>query len=193
MTDALRLGRVELRPGFIVIAAVGCLFAPSLLLAYFLAAAALHELGHVAALTLLGGRVERLRLAALGMELECDRSRLSYPKELAVYLAGPLASAVAGVAAAWLGRALAAEPLYIFAGASLLLGAFNLLPARNLDGGGALRVLSLMVFDREVLALKVLHVLTAAALAAFGLWATTRGAFNAGLLWVALWMLVGKK
>ena len=190
---ALRLGRLELRPGFIVITALGCLFAPGLLFIQFLAAAALHEAAHAAVSALCGGRVERVTLGALGMEMRCESWRLSYRAELAVLAAGPLMNAAAGAACAFAARALACEPLYVFSGVNILLAAFNLLPARGLDGGGMLRVLSLMVFDREVAALRVIHILTAVSLAALGLWAAAHGGFNAAMLWIALWLLGGSR
>lgn len=194
MTDgALRLGRLELRAGFIVVAAAGMLFAPGGLIVTFLAAAVLHELGHIAVLYALGGRVERVRVSAIGAEIVCRKERLSYKRELAVYLAGPIASAAVGVVCAFAARALASDPLYIFAGANVLLGAFNLLPCRGLDGGGALRIASLMAFDREVAALDWLHYAVGAALMILGLWAAANGGFNLALVWIAVWILIGRK
>ena len=83
-----------------------------------LSAAALHELGHLAALRLLGGAVTALRISVFGAEL-------------AAVLAGPLTNLLAGLALARLGYPAAA-------GAHLVLCAFNLLPVRPLDGGRAL-------------------------------------------------------
>lgn len=194
MTDgALQLGRLELRAGFIVVAAAGMLFAPGGLVVCFLAAAALHELGHIAVLYALGGRVERICVSAIGAEIVCRKERLNYKRELAVCLAGTVASAAVGVGCAFLARALASDPLYIFSGANILLGAFNLLPARGLDGGGALRIASLMAFDREVMALDLLHYAVGAALVILGLWAAANGGFNLALVWIAVWVLMSRK
>lgn len=62
-----------------------------------LAGCALHELGHLAAIWGLGGSVRRLRLTAVGAEIQMERP-MSYPGELAAALAGPAAN----LAAAWL-------------------------------------------------------------------------------------------
>lgn len=96
-----------------------------------LSAAALHELGHLAALRLLGGAVTALRISVFGAELAAEGGRLSYGRELAAVLAGPLTNLLAGLALARLGYPAAA-------GAHLVLCAFNLLPVRPLDGGRAL-------------------------------------------------------
>ena len=99
-----------------------------------LSAAALHELGHLAALRLLGGAVTALRISVFGAELAAEGGRLSYGRELAAVLAGPLTNLLAGLALARLGYPAAA-------GAHLVLCAFNLLPVRPLDGGRALELL----------------------------------------------------
>lgn len=96
-----------------------------------LAAAALHELGHWAALRLLGAEIRGLRIGILGAVLETDSTRLSYGRELVVLLAGPGANLLGALMLAALGAETAA-------GAQLVLGGFNLLPVRPLDGGRAL-------------------------------------------------------
>ena len=105
------------------------------LTALVLSAAALHELGHLTALKLLGGRVTALRLSVFGAEMRVDGAGLSYGKELAAVLAGPLTNLLAGLVLAWCGCPAAA-------GAHLVLCAFNLLPVRPLDGGRALHSLT---------------------------------------------------
>lgn len=119
-------------PGFWLLMAAVWLVDPTVLL-WTLPAAALHELGHLAALWLVGGRVTCLRLSALGAELRLD-GPLSYRRELPVALAGPMVSIAAALLAAGLHG-------YLFAGLSLALGLFNLLPVYPLDGGRAFRAL----------------------------------------------------
>ena len=104
-------------------------------LALLLGAAALHEAGHCLALRLCGVPIRGIRLGVLGAVLEADCSRLSYGRELACVLAGPAANLLCALVLSAVGTPPAA------AGAHLVLGAFNLLPIRPLDGGRALYLL----------------------------------------------------
>ena len=126
-------GRITVTPGFLFLMA-WCNYADQQgLLLPALAGCALHELGHLAAIWGLGGSVRRLRLTAVGAEIQLERP-MSYPGELAAALAGPAAN----LAAAWL--CCRAEGGALFAGLNLALGCFNLLPVGRLDGGRALHV-----------------------------------------------------
>lgn len=123
--------RAEVSGGFLLLTAWFALANGGAMLGTVLSAAALHELGHLAALYIAGGRARRLRLTVFGASLETDAAHLSYPAELAVTLAGPAMNLLccAGLSAAGAWTA---------AGAHLALGAFNLLPVRPLDGGRAI-------------------------------------------------------
>lgn len=102
------------------------------LLLTVLAAAGLHECGHYAVLRLLGTRVVSMRVGVFGAEMKASGA-LSYAGELAAVLAGPAANLAAGLLLAGAG-----EPWTAAAGAQVVLGLFNLLPVRPLDGGRAL-------------------------------------------------------
>lgn len=125
---------IRVSGGFWLLAAWFALVNGWELLGTVLGAAALHEGGHLAALYLLGGRAEGLRITVFGAALETDAARLSYPAETAVVLAGPAVNLLCGLALASLGA-------WTAAGAHLSLCAFNLLPVRPLDGGHALELL----------------------------------------------------
>lgn len=124
--------RLRVTPGFWLTAALIWALEPGLLIPAALAAGC-HELGHCAALRLLGNGLGRLRLGAAGAELT-PRRPLSYAAELPVALAGPAASLLC---AYWAAR----HGVFLFAGLSLALGLFNLLPIAPLDGGRALQCL----------------------------------------------------
>ena len=124
---------VEITPGFaLLMAGLFYLDEGAGLLPWALLACAVHELGHLAAASALGGRVERLGLSAVGAELRFAYPRpLSYGRENLVLLAGPAANLLL----AWLAFAVGAQVLAVF---SVWLGAFNLLPIPPMDGGALL-------------------------------------------------------
>lgn len=165
-----------------------CILALSLLffadsegvLFWFLLAAAAHEMGHWAALRLAGGTLVQLRLTAVGAVM---RYRLgdSPLRRAGIALAGPCASFLAAWGAAKCG-------VYGFAGASALLGAFNLLPIQPLDGGTAAACL----LARVPAAARVLSLACAAALLCAGLWCFARG-YGAALAAMGAFLLYTQK
>lgn len=99
-----------------------------------LPAVLLHEAGHLLALRLLGRRVRGVALELTGLRIEC--AGLSDERgEILAAAAGPAAGLVWAWAAAKLGAVLESRTLLLSADLSLLLSAFNLLPAPPLDGG----------------------------------------------------------
>lgn len=134
-------GKVSVGWGFGALILVAVLAGAGPVLPMVLAAAAAHELGHLAALGAFGARVGRIRLTAFGAEISADTRRLSYPREIFCTLAGPLVNLVLAVVLARLTGALT------LAGANLLLGCFNLLPVPALDGGRALDLMVSWLWD----------------------------------------------
>lgn len=107
-----------------------CGWRPALLV---LGAAAFHELGHILALRYFRVNIRRIRIRAAGAVLETEGT-MGYGQELAAVLAGPLANLLAAFLLGWAGEPTAS-------GANAVLGFFNLLPIRPLDGGSALYLL----------------------------------------------------
>lgn len=97
-----------------------------------LAAAFLHEAGHVAAAWGWSVPVRSLRLDLFGARLELG-GLTGYAAELAVAAGGPLVSLVGAALAYPLGGA--EEGAALFSAVSLGLGLLNLLPVAGLDGG----------------------------------------------------------
>lgn len=98
-----------------------------------LAAALIHELGHITAAVLLGVRLRFCRTGISGILLLYDFSIVSHAKEAAVCIAGP----AAGLAVFFI--CYATGQVSFFAGASAALSFFNLLPISFLDGGCTVR------------------------------------------------------
>ena len=98
-----------------------------------LAFAALHELGHLAAMAAFRVRPSKICLTAAGMRIERPPGlRVSFTREIAIAFAGPAVSlALAGAL-----RLLPLPPEFFYV--NLGFGLFNLLPVRQLDGGRAL-------------------------------------------------------
>lgn len=97
-------------------------------------AALLHELGHLAALRLVGTDVEEMCFTLFGAEIRADTRYLSYGRDIFCTLAGPAVNILAAVILARSARD------YLLAGANLLQGVFNLLPLTGLDGARALHL-----------------------------------------------------
>ena len=106
-----------------------------------LAAAGIHELGHLAAIRLLGAEIRGIRLAVGGMVIDYNGSRLSYFGDMVTALAGPAASILAAVFFSLVARSQPLDGLFYFTGLNLLLGLFNLVPVLPLDGGRAVLAL----------------------------------------------------
>ena len=130
--------RLEVSPGFCLLAAWFALANGWKPLVTVLGAAVVHEAGHWLVLRRQGAAVTCFRLSVLGAAMETDSGRLSYGGELAAVLAGPAANLLAALALTAPGR----DEFLAAAGANVVLCIFNLLPVRPLDGGRALFLLS---------------------------------------------------
>lgn len=103
-----------------------------------LLAALLHELGHMAAAALCKVPLRELKLGIFGASLTLDGALCSYKKEIFLAAAGPAVN-IFTVALMLPHHRTLSEPLALFFTASAFLGALNLLPVADFDGG---RILS---------------------------------------------------
>lgn len=101
-------------------------------------AAAVHELCHLLALSLLGIRVFGINIGGRGAVLQTDS--LSDRDELICAMAGPLGSFLLLLFAKWLPR---------IALCGLFQGLYNLLPVGNLDGGRVVHSLANLVCRKK--------------------------------------------
>jgi len=131
----LKMGKIRVGPETALLLAASLLvLTPGEALAVLLAAA-LHEAGHLAAVALCGGKVDSVRAGAGGLEITYGGGSRSYLSDALCAAAGPGAGILAAAAASAAEKWLAAPGAGFFAGASLALSLFNLLPASVLDGG----------------------------------------------------------
>lgn len=133
------------------------------------AAIAIHELGHLAALKLLGHDVRTLKAELGGMCISYygDGEPMA---DIIAAAAGPLAGGIYALAASHAFIATGESWLAVSGGISLVLSGFNLLPVMPLDGGRILSAVFALLFG-EVKAGKAVRItgtLCAAVLFAWG-------------------------
>lgn len=126
----MQMRRLHIGADFLLMAAALYYFGGGMLLGAVLLADSVHELGHIAALHLIGQPIRRIRLGGGGAVLEYDGS-YSVRRELFVAAMGP----AGGLLVALVGAAVGTPFAQYTAAAALLTTGFNLLPALPLDGG----------------------------------------------------------
>lgn len=162
-------------------------------IAALLLAASAHELGHIAALLLLGLRITGFRAELRGLCIEYAGYAGRGAEALAA-AAGPAAGLLLWALLSTLSRACGGAWLELTAGLSLLLSVFNLLPALPLDGGRVFLSLACAAFgDAAGRRLsEAVGLLTGVALTLLGLWAAWRG-MGLALAAAALWLLLYRR
>lgn len=137
----IHLSRLKLHftPGFFILLLNLC-FVPPWMLLQLLAAALLHEAAHCLFLTVYKVPIQSFHLTAFGLEITAPLLHLSYPQELLTLAAGPAVNFFCSLISAALQH-------YFFAGISLMLCLFNLLPIVPLDGGRILECLLCWLWD----------------------------------------------
>ena len=125
--------------GFFPVAALMLLLFPVRFLVGVLLAALIHELGHLLALKIAGGRVLSIRLRSFGARIEA--APMSPGRTALCALAGPAAGAL---------TIFAYKTFPELALAGLVQTVFNLLPVYPLDGGRALRNICCKIRDFRI-------------------------------------------
>ena len=100
-------------------------------------AASVHELGHIIAIKMFGGKIRSLRFDASGLCMSYFGLD-STAKELISLIMGPVFGLALAYVSSYYGNSYNNDFLRETAGVSLIFSAFNLLPALPLDGGRAL-------------------------------------------------------
>lgn len=136
----MRLGRLELSGGALLVIALLFYLDRDGMMLWFAISCGLHELGHGCAIHLLGGKIRKLRVSCVGVELQLSQAEpLSAGQMCLAALAGPTVNFLLCAVGRALARRGAGAELYLFAALNLGLGSFNLLPVNGLDGGWAVR------------------------------------------------------
>ncbi|NMA25629.1 MAG: hypothetical protein GX936_08185 [Clostridiales bacterium] len=161
----------------------------TLILALF--AAAVHEAGHYGALKLFRGRIRELKLELLGFRMFSD-SPMSYRAEIITAAAGPAASLILAVAAAFAGRYLYCQQCYVLSGISLMFCFLNTLPSLPLDGGKVVYAVTASSFglDMAERITCILSCVVTLALLSTGMMLLLKTGYNFTLLLAALWLLL---
>lgn len=183
----MRRGKVEITPGFLLLAAWLNLLDRQMIFPLAMAACLIHEMGHLAVLAAWGKEIRRIRITAAGAEIRTT-GEMSYGTELLAILAGP---AVNLLAALFLCRIPGGETA---AGLNLTLAAFNLLPCRNLDGGRALSCLLHMTLGagRGELVFDIICRTLSTAFGAAGFFLAVF-AENLTLMLVSVWLIISER
>ena len=160
--------RIDIRPGGVLMLALLYFFGDLRILTALLGSITVHELGHALALRIFGARVRRIRVDVTGLCMDYHGLRLTGGEEFISAAAGPLMGAMAAWGASFLGNWYGNDFLLLFAGASLALTAFNLIPAKPLDGWRMLRAVAPQTAETA-------GVLAASATLFVGLWCMKTG------------------
>ena len=120
--------KTEVFLDFWFFAFIGIFLLMGLDMVMIMSAALIHELGHIVATTLLGGRIERLTTFGLAINMQASFDRIgTFRRDFLAVLAGPAFGLIAMFIALAFGK-------FQFAMINLVLTAFNLLPIEGLDG-----------------------------------------------------------
>lgn len=98
-----------------------------------LAAATVHELGHIIVMRILGCRVDEIEITVFGAEIRSPLERCHWGCAAAIYAAGGAANLMCTAAVLFMPSA--SDGLRFFGACSAALATVNLLPIRFLDGG----------------------------------------------------------
>lgn len=111
------------------------------MVAYSIAAAYLHEMGHIAAMTALSEPPRNISLRFRSAQIMDKGSLNNYGRDIVIHFAGPLVNFALCFAL------IKINPM--FSMISLILGAFNMLPIKQLDGGNMLLCFMCAIMSRN--------------------------------------------
>ena len=119
--------------GFLAVIALLCTLDNGKYLLYGVWACAIHEIGHIIPMFLLGEKVKAGKLHAFGLSISPQKNKIRpVYQEIAIILGGATVNLLLGVMV-YVGSI--STNAQVFASMNIILGVFNLLPYTSFDGG----------------------------------------------------------
>lgn len=151
----------------------------------------LHEIGHIIAMKLTGAKLKSVCFNLGDVAINADNSNLSYSAEIVITLSGVAVNFLLSSLTFTLFSLTHAELFHGICISNLLIGAFNLLPVRFLDGGQLILLLLQKRFTPKICE-RIVNVLTFVFLvpiATTGLIFIFNSGHNYSLLFAALYLI----
>lgn len=154
--------------------------------------ALLHETGHIIPLHLFGAKIKRVTIFPFGIDILADTSRISYKKELICTIGGAFFNLAALLPAIPAMRAFPSPALLFFTLSNLALGIFNLIPLPFLDGGRALRLAVLDIFDIALAddIIRAVDIISMFVFSALAFFLAAKSNFNLSIVFIMVYGIV---
>lgn len=191
MVLTIRNCRIRISFSFAALIALILLIDRSETTLWVLAAAAVHEAGHLAAMILFKAVPQEINFSPFGIEIvQTQGQNRSYAKDILVSAAGPAVNLLCFTACLLLtGEKEAAKNIPLLA--NLTIGCFNGLPIIPLDGGHILYAILCMRMqeDKAAKIVRVISFLTLLPLAAAGFYVLLASKYNFALLLLSCYLM----
>ncbi|MBR5322501.1 MAG: hypothetical protein IKU48_03030 [Clostridia bacterium] len=176
-------------PTLIFVASLALLGKPLCLIP--LAAAFLHELGHLALMLLCGQPIKNITVLPFGIDIKKSPRLSSYKTDIAVSSAGIIVNIASLLFCRFLPENAAAE---LFKQSNMLLILINVLPIKSLDGGQILEKMLLLVMSPEAVEniLTFLSMLCIIIVGSVAVWVLFVSGYNFTLLFMCIYLFIGQ-
>lgn len=150
-----------------------------------------HELGHILVMKLKGAKIKSVSLNLGDVAINADLSQLSYKDELLINAGGIAVNFILSFFSFVVYCPLEFELFYSVFVANILIGCFNFLPIRYLDGGQIL-LLILQRYISQKVSERILNILTICFMVpagAIGILFLFNSSYNFSLLFAVLYLI----